>query len=316
LSNRPSKKRSSSARVQAASRAGQGGNRAWIFGIAAIVVVGVALIAAIAIGNSGSSSSNGNITGRKAAPAAVVTGVAKVPSTVTEKVGAGTTLALPKPINGKPIEQNGKPGVLYIGAEYCPYCATERWALTNALSRFGTWSNLQITNSSLQDTNPGTKTLSFHGAKLTSPYLVFSGIETQNNESATLEALTSAQQSLMTTYDAPPYVPEASRSAIPFIYFNGEYLISGATYDVSVLQGKTWEEIAQAMNDPSSAIAKGAIGAANGITAAICLTTHDQPASACSSKVIQDLQTQIKAQSTSSGGSTTSTSKNSSQLNP
>jgi hypothetical protein len=32
--------------------------------------------------------------------------------------------------------------MLYIGAEYCPYCAAERWPLVMALSKFGTFSNL------------------------------------------------------------------------------------------------------------------------------------------------------------------------------
>ena len=54
------------------------------------------------------------------------------------------------------------------------------------------------------------------------------------------------------------------------------------------------------MNDPSSAVAKGAIGAANGITAAICLTTNNKPSNVCSLPVIKSLQTQIKAQSSSS----------------
>ena len=46
---------------------------------------------------------------------------------------------------------DGKPGVLYIGAEFCPFCATERWAMVNALGRFGTFSGLKITNSSTTD---------------------------------------------------------------------------------------------------------------------------------------------------------------------
>ena len=50
-----------------------------------------------------------------------------------------------------------------------------------------------------------------------------------------------------------------------------------------MLQGKTWAQIAAALHDPSSAIAQGALGAANYMTAAICKMTGDQPASVCSS---------------------------------
>ena len=309
MSNRPSKKRSSSARVQAASNAGQSGNKAWIIGLVAVVAVGAVLIYAIASSNGGSGD---NISGRKPAPAAVVTKITTVPTSVITKVGTGSTLGLPKPIDGKPIVVDGKPGVLYIGAEYCPYCATERWAMVNALSRFGTLTGLKITNSSTTDVDPGTKTLSFYGSNYTSDYIHFTGVETEDNNKAKLESLSSAQQTILSTYDAAPYVASNSAGSIPFVYFNGEYLISGATYDVGVLQGKTWDQIATAMNDPSSAIAKGAIGAANGITAAICLTTKNQPTNVCSLPVIKSLQTQIKAQSSSSSSST----GNSSTINP
>ena len=33
--------------------------------------------------------------------------------------------------------RTGKPEVLFVGAEYCPFCAAERWPLIVALSRFG-----------------------------------------------------------------------------------------------------------------------------------------------------------------------------------
>ena len=312
MSNRPSKKRSSSARVRAASNAGQSGNKAWIIGVVAIVVVGVVVIAAVATSNSGGGGSN--ITGRNAASASLVQKVTTVPASVITSVGAGTTVGLPKPIDGKPITVDGKPGVLYIGAEYCPFCATERWAMANALSRFGTFSGLKITNSSTTDQYPGTKTLSFYGSTYTSDYIHFTGVETQNNTNGKLETPSAADQKIFATYDTSPYVSGTSGS-IPFIYFNGEYLISGATFDAGVLQGKTWDQIAAAMNDPSTAVAKGAIGAANGITAAICLTTANKPANVCSLPVIKTLQTQIKAQSSTSSSSSTS-SGNSSSPNP
>jgi hypothetical protein len=303
VSNRPSKKRSSSSRVQAASNAGKSSNRNWIIGGLIIAVVGVVIIAAIASANK--SGSGDNIVGRQAAPASLVTKVTTVPASVINTVGAGTTLALPKPINGKDISVDGKPGVLYIGAEYCPYCATERWAMVNALSRFGTFTGLKITNSSVTDVDPGTKTFSFYKAGYTSDYIHFDSVELQDNSKANLEKATAAQSAIEASYN-----PGGS---IPFVYFNGQYVISGATYDVGVLQGKTWDQIATAMHDPSSDIAKGAIGAANGITAAICLTTKNAPTNVCSTPVIKALETQIQKQSTSSSSSS---SGNSSTVNP
>ena len=60
-----------------------------------------------------------------------------------------------------------------MGAEYCPYCAAERWALVMALSKFGTFTDLQGTTSSATDTNPSTPTFSFYGSTYTSKYLSF-----------------------------------------------------------------------------------------------------------------------------------------------
>jgi Domain of unknown function (DUF929) len=300
VSNRPSKKRSSSARVQAASRAGKSSNTGLIIIIGVIVVVGIALIVAVA---GGGSSNTGDIVGRQNASPALVAKVTNVPQSVITSVGVGTSTPLPTPINGKSIAVGSKPGVLYIGAEYCPFCATERWAMANALARFGTFSGIKITNSATDDVDPGTKTLSFYKSTYTSNYIVFTPVEIQNNTKGALETPTAAQQDLSTTY---------GNGSIPFIYFDGKYVISGATYDVGVLQGKTWDQIATAMSDPTSAVAKGAIGAANAITATICILTNNQPSSACGLPVIQSLQTQIQNQSKAS----TSTTNANSSSNP
>jgi hypothetical protein len=49
------------------------------------------------------------------------------------------------------VAGGGKPEVLYIGAEYCPYCGTERWSMIVALSRFGTFRGLKEIRSSPTD---------------------------------------------------------------------------------------------------------------------------------------------------------------------
>ena len=92
-----------------------------------------------------------------------------------------------------------------------------------------------------------------------------------------LEKLTSAQNALITKYDSPPYVSSSEQGAIPFIDFGGKYFVHGAQYNPQVLSGQTWAQVAAALQDPSSAIAKGADGAANMITATICKTTNNQP---------------------------------------
>jgi hypothetical protein len=83
-------------------------------------------------------------------------------------------------------------------------------------------------------------------------------------------------------------------SGYPFLYFDGKF-VAISTYDPAVLANKTHDQIAAAMHDPTSAIAKGAIGTANGITAAICSITGNQPANVCTVPVIKSLQQQLKS---------------------
>jgi len=58
-------------------------------------------------------------------------------------------------------------------------------------------------------------------------------------------------------------------------------MINTLTYDPQVLQGRTWSQIAASVQVPSSAVAKGADGSANLMTAAICKITDNQPGSVC-----------------------------------
>lgn len=81
-----------------------------------------------------------------------------------------------------------------------------------------------------------------------------------------------------------------SSGAIPFIDIGNRYLIHGAQYNPQVLQHHTWAQIAAALHDPASPIARGADGAANEITAAICKLTGNKPAHVCASPVISHLE--------------------------
>jgi hypothetical protein len=58
-----------------------------------------------------------------------------------------------------------------------PYCAAERWAITAAVSRFGTLSGLHFIHSSPSDAYPSTPTLTFCKSSYTSKYLAFAPVE-------------------------------------------------------------------------------------------------------------------------------------------
>src|ERR1700689_2716212 len=104
--------------------------------------------------------------------------ITSVPAAAFNTVGKGTASPLvPTKGNLPVLMSGGKPEVLYVGAEYCPYCAAERWAMTAALSRFGTFSGLHFIHSSSTDVYANTPTLSFYKSTYTSKYLSFEPVE-------------------------------------------------------------------------------------------------------------------------------------------
>jgi thiol-disulfide isomerase/thioredoxin len=257
--------------------------------VIAVVAIVVGLVV-VKLGSSSTtkSSANGQPTG--AALAGIVSKVTSVPVSTLSAVGKGTMLTPPSRLSGQPpLTQNGKPEIVYVGAEYCPYCAAERWSLVVALSRFGKFSNLGVTHSDPADVFPKTKTLTFHNSSYTSNYVVFSAVEQLDVNKKPLDTPTAQQQALVAKYDAPPYVSASTKGAIPFIDLGNKYLVSGASYTPQVLAGKSWAQIASALANPSGPIAKAVLGTANVLTLDICKLTGNKPANVCSAAPINSL---------------------------
>jgi hypothetical protein len=238
-------------------------------------------------------------TGSALAP--VVDKVTSVPASTLDAVGdgSGAVTAKPTTISGTALTANGKPEVLYMGAEYCPYCAAERWAMIVALSRFGTFSGLATVHSAVKngageaEPDPNTPTWTFVHATYTSKYLTFTPVEMQTNipdpstgSYTTLQTPTTAQEALINKYDS------TSGGAIPFVDFGNKYVIAGASYNAGVLSGLSWATVAADLSNPSSPVAQAVDGTANYITAALCQLTGNQPASACTAAV-KSLESQI-----------------------
>ncbi|MGH3743759.1 MAG: DUF929 family protein, partial [Mycobacteriales bacterium] len=201
---------------------------------------------------------------------------------------------LQKVSGGTPVVTDGKPTFMYVGGEFCPYCASERWAMVAALERFGTFTGLETTKSSGSDTDPNTPTLSFLHAKYTSKYLNFDPSEIEDRAQKPLQTPSKAAEASFQKYD--------SRGGIPFISINNQF-IGSVQYQPPVLKGKTYEQIAAALKDPSTDIAKQAITAANILTAGICAVTKNQPGAVCGSAEVKAAATYLTNGSTSGGSS-------------
>ncbi|MBV9384575.1 MAG: DUF929 family protein [Streptosporangiaceae bacterium] len=263
--------------------------------IVAVVAVVVVLVVIKTTSKNGTVAQAGNgPTG--AALTSLTNQVTGVPASVLGQVGGGSIGGGGfSKVSGPPLTAGGKPEMLYIGAEYCPYCAAERWAMIVALSRFGTFSGLTTTHSSSSDAYANTPTWTFYGSSYSSKYVAFSSVEetknyrqgnstSQNVQYVPLQTPTAEQQALITKYDPGT---GGQGGSIPFIDIGNKYVEIGnlQPFGPQDLQGKTWSQVAAAMNQPSSAIAKGVDGSANYLTAALCKLTGNQPASACTPAV-------------------------------
>lgn len=299
-----------------AERRSEQRRRIYLAGGSILVVVIVVLAFVLVKLNSSSGTAAPSSDGPTGSALATVTKqVTDIPSSVTDQVAGGkvpagffvdakTSSAVSSvsssmgsyfaTVDGSALTQNGKPEVLYIGSEYCPYCAAQRWAMINAFSRFGTFTGLTTTHSSSSDIDANTPTFTFYGSSYTSKYITFTSVELNTNyrqgnstNSSTpyvnLQTPTSAEEATQSAYDPGTY--------IPFIDFGGKYVQVGniSPLTPTMLDGKTWAQVATAMNQPSSAIAQAELANANYETAAVCVLTHNQPATACT-PTIQKLE--------------------------
>jgi hypothetical protein len=213
-------------------------------------------------------------------PASLYNQIAGVSSTTLASVGPGQGATGLTSEKGSSLTAGGKPEMLYIGAEYCPFCAAERWSMIVALSRYGSFSGLTYMESSSTDKFANTPTFSFRNAIYTSNYISFVSVETQDRDHGTLQTPTSQEQSFMNSYDSSgniPFVDIGNQTGSQYVTLNG-----GSQYQPSVLSGLNWTQIGGQLNDPNTAVAKAVDGAANYLITAICKVDGGKPSTVCS----------------------------------
>ena len=264
----------------------------WVFVVLILLIVVVLLVVKV---TRGSTTVHGPPV--SLAPLSVVRAVTGVPASAFDAVGApapttpGTAL-----LSGqRALEVSGRPAVVYVGAEFCPYCAAERWVLVAALGRFGTFSHLGATTSAASEVFPGTPTFSFDGTTYRSRYVSFDAVEEYDDApSATVPAgfgrlhtLSPLEWGLVRRYDTEPVVPGSG--TVPFVDVANRLVVSGAGVGFSpgVFQGKTMAQVASDLVDPTRGDTQDVLGQANVLSAAICTATHGLPAPVCSSPGVE-----------------------------
>lgn len=233
------------------------------------------------------------------APAPVVQGVASVPATAFDLVGAPAPAggSRPQVLHGQPVLRTGsRVEVVLVSSEFCPYCAAEQWAVVTALSRFGHFAKLAATSSSDSEVFPGIPTLSLSSSSsYTSPVVSLSAVEefgprpskTAPAGFPRIHALDALQRTLLNRQDRPPLA--ATPGELPFLDVANQLLMIGPGIDFSpsVLSGLSLGAVASDLHQPTSPVARAVLGAANDISAAVCAADGAKPASVCTSSGIE-----------------------------
>lgn len=264
-------------------------------GVACVVVI-VALVVGLGLSSKASGAPR---TPLDSTTSAQLQGVP-----VANLVDAATSanlanLSPAQPLTGAPLKDTatGKPEMLFIGAEFCPICATERWPMMVALSQFGQFTNLQQTRSAERDGDIAT--LSFYGSHYSSPYLVFTPVETETNiptgpdSYKLLQTPTKAQEDLW-------YTLLKGDLSFPFVDIGGKYLLNAAQFSDTTLSGLDFDQIAADVGNNSSTIGQDIDASAAAMTKYICGITGDKPANVCTA--VANVQAPVS--SSSSGSST------------
>jgi len=242
-----------------------------IVAIIAVIAVslGVGLYLALRAGSS--EPLNGTLVSSKVYDSlyeAAVGPYGTTSSTYLESVHGITT--------GSRFTTTGRPIVVFVSAEYCPYCAVQRWSLIMALMRFGNFTHLEYWTSG----EDNFATFTFDTSTYQSNYVVLQAYETYDNAGNPLATLPTNYTSAFKQYGSSSY---------PFLNLNNQYYISGAILNPSVLGTINQTQIISSIQSGGS-LGSQIRQSANVITAAICkiLPTGKDP-SVCSQSTITAL---------------------------
>ncbi len=227
------------------------------------------------------------------APPAVVKAVTSIPASVYDAVGVKSTdaaLTPPTLLRGQPdLTSAGKPEIVFVGDEFSPYCAAERWALVAALSRFGTFgTTLDAMQSGSAEVFPGTPTFTFVDTHYRSRYLSALLVEHYGNKKnsagtaySVLEPLTAEVKALLTRYGRT--TPGSAAPVVPFVDVANRAIVAGGEFSPAVLQQLGANDIAAGLTDPHAPATQAIVAAANYLSATICEADGEQPSRVCTS---------------------------------
>lgn len=192
-------------------------------------------------------------------------------------------------VSDRPLVEGAKPVVFFMGGQFCPFCAADRWAFVKATSRFGKWTNLRALHSQGgTDGFASLPTYNLVGANYQSDLLSLHHKEVADVHGNQLQQLQGVENDLVNAYD-----PQGS---IPFTVAGGQggqYTV-GLAFSPGLIQGQGFDQLRADVDADRPTDAVRAIDAgADAMTALLCRLTAGQPATVCSSPAIRSIAARL-----------------------
>ncbi len=270
-----------------------------------LIVVAICLLGALVLvrDNSGPSTTS-TVETFSPAPSSLVSTLTSVPASVYDAVGVSSPdlpVAAPQPAGsgsapmwlattdgGPPL-----PVVFFYGAEFAPYAAVQRWPLIVALSRFGTFNQLGLMQSSATTAFANLSTFTFWDVSYTSKYLKLESVERYSSLNPTgarylgLQTPDARQAAAVANYGA-------SANTFALLDVANRFVLNGASFTPGGLAGLTQAQIAGDLDTPASPLTQAVVTAANEITATICAVDGDKPDAVCESHGVLAADQELK----------------------
>ena len=166
--------------------------------------------------------------------------------------------------NQPPLTHAGQPEIVLVAPDSCAACALESWGIVAALSQFGTFANLHLSQSATTR-RPIVRGFTFHGAAYGSPLVAFVIAAPSSN------------------------VPHP----LPFVDVANKFADVGSPAPPGVAKGLSWTRLAGSLGRPKTAAGQALDGTAELLTAEICETTDGAPAAVCGAAAVKDYENRL-----------------------
>jgi Domain of unknown function (DUF929) len=266
-----------------------------------LIILAIALLGTLVlVRDNAAPGSSSTVETFNAAPSSLVS-MLDLPSSVYDTVGVTSPANPVTPpqstgagqlwqdsVNGRPL-----PVVYFYGAEFAPYAAAQRWPLILALSRFGTFDQLGLMQSSATTAFPDLSTFTFWDVGYTSKWVRLQSVERYSSLNPTgarylpLEVPDARQASAVSDY-----APNSDTFALTDVA--NKFVLSGSAMSPAVLDGLTQDQIAGDLATPAAPLTQAVVTAANEITATICAVDGQKPGSVCQSRGVQEADELLK----------------------